>query len=626
MALVMAGAFVVGVSALSGTDPDQPKASNPALGNMLIVRPCPCPACPRATRLPLRARGAWARLTPQAGRGVGQVSAQLIVATQMVPSCWSALTLPTPHASHPSAASPGARGKVSLALQGRAAPAPASTFARTTPSLPAPKAFPGRARSSPRRPRPSAPAGPERARAAGRSTRCRRSAGKASSDFATSPQVLPPLLPPSRSSETSVYVRGLTAVAGKNLARALLLCQRPPPAPAPGLAAMYFLPFGNDVCDGPPRAERPRAARPCTRRRGRGPAGRRGAWPVTRGRGRGRAGHACVENTPHAIREAATSAPLALAIAGNVLSIAFFNYFGVSVTQSMSATHRMSAPHCPQRRDATHIGRTRESCPVAPPPAGDAPLGADVARVRPLPAGCSTQCGQWSSGPGRSPPSGRRSMRCRPACARTPPPCCAAWVVSPVGCAGSRARRSGRRGGARARAGAGVRGADLWNVALQRDRPAPLPLSGPGPCPRERPRTPPRRRARGSALQPADRCPRRSPSPPPLLLFSLPLTLLYPRRRPLGRSYGIRSCWGPALAARRGARRRAEGGGRQKAICLETRRIRRARGRAARRVGRRESAAGFAHGAGQRAGECPGRGAVARARAFRGEQALWPRA
>jgi drug/metabolite transporter (DMT)-like permease len=162
MALVMAGAFVVGVSALSSTDPDQPKASNPALGNMLIVRPCPCPACPRATRLPLLARGAWARLTPQARRGRGQVSAQLIVATQMVPACWSALTPPPP--------TPLTRPPPLQVLEEKflsrykVAPAPAppspSTFARTTPSLPAPKAFPERARSSPRRPRPSAPAGP----------------------------------------------------------------------------------------------------------------------------------------------------------------------------------------------------------------------------------------------------------------------------------------------------------------------------------------------------------------------------------------------------------------------------------------------------------------------------------
>lgn len=32
---------------------------------------------------------------------------------------------------------------------------------------------------------------------------------------------------------------------------------------------------------------------------------------------------------------------LMMAVLGNILSIAFFNYFGISVTQSMSATHRM---------------------------------------------------------------------------------------------------------------------------------------------------------------------------------------------------------------------------------------------------------------------------------------------
>jgi FtsH-binding integral membrane protein len=33
--------------------------------------------------------------------------------------------------------------------------------------------------------------------------------------------------------------------------------------------------------------------------------------------------------------------PLFLACLGNVLSIAFFNFFGLSVTKYMSATHRM---------------------------------------------------------------------------------------------------------------------------------------------------------------------------------------------------------------------------------------------------------------------------------------------
>ena len=67
------------------------------------------------------------------------------------------------------------------------------------------------------------------------------------------------------------------------------------------LTVMYFLPFGPDQC---------------------------GA-------------HSCVENALHAAREVAVSPYLAAAIVGNVLSIACFNFCGVSVTQSLSATHRM---------------------------------------------------------------------------------------------------------------------------------------------------------------------------------------------------------------------------------------------------------------------------------------------
>ena len=67
------------------------------------------------------------------------------------------------------------------------------------------------------------------------------------------------------------------------------------------LVVYYFVPFGGDRCNG----------------------------------------HVCVDNTLHALQEIARSPYLAGAVAGNVLSIAFFNFFGVSVTQSMSATHRM---------------------------------------------------------------------------------------------------------------------------------------------------------------------------------------------------------------------------------------------------------------------------------------------
>ena len=47
------------------------------------------------------------------------------------------------------------------------------------------------------------------------------------------------------------------------------------------------------------------------------------------------------ENTGDALIQISRSGPLAFACAGNVFSIAFFNFFGLSVTKYMSATHRM---------------------------------------------------------------------------------------------------------------------------------------------------------------------------------------------------------------------------------------------------------------------------------------------
>mmetsp|Transcript_30762 Transcript_30762/g.73912 ORF Transcript_30762/g.73912 Transcript_30762/m.73912 type:complete len:388 (-) Transcript_30762:352-1515(-) len=67
------------------------------------------------------------------------------------------------------------------------------------------------------------------------------------------------------------------------------------------LVAMYHIPRGYDICDGGP----------------------------------------CIENALHAFREVLGNKLLLAAVLGNVTSIAFFNFFGISVTQSMSATHRM---------------------------------------------------------------------------------------------------------------------------------------------------------------------------------------------------------------------------------------------------------------------------------------------
>mmetsp|Transcript_27546 Transcript_27546/g.69514 ORF Transcript_27546/g.69514 Transcript_27546/m.69514 type:complete len:439 (+) Transcript_27546:231-1547(+) len=52
-------------------------------------------------------------------------------------------------------------------------------------------------------------------------------------------------------------------------------------------------------------------------------------------------GHACIENVIQAFHQVQSNTMLMAAVLGNVGSIAFFNYFGISVTQTMSATHRM---------------------------------------------------------------------------------------------------------------------------------------------------------------------------------------------------------------------------------------------------------------------------------------------
>lgn len=48
-----------------------------------------------------------------------------------------------------------------------------------------------------------------------------------------------------------------------------------------------------------------------------------------------------IENTPDALHQIANNWRIPLAMAGNALSIAFFNFFGITVTQQLSASHRM---------------------------------------------------------------------------------------------------------------------------------------------------------------------------------------------------------------------------------------------------------------------------------------------
>lgn len=47
------------------------------------------------------------------------------------------------------------------------------------------------------------------------------------------------------------------------------------------------------------------------------------------------------ENAPDAFAQASENWVIVLAMLGNVLSIAFFNFFGISITKNMSASHRM---------------------------------------------------------------------------------------------------------------------------------------------------------------------------------------------------------------------------------------------------------------------------------------------
>jgi drug/metabolite transporter (DMT)-like permease len=48
-----------------------------------------------------------------------------------------------------------------------------------------------------------------------------------------------------------------------------------------------------------------------------------------------------LENAPDAVVQMKHNPVIIVAMAGNILSIAFFNFFGVSITKSMSASHRM---------------------------------------------------------------------------------------------------------------------------------------------------------------------------------------------------------------------------------------------------------------------------------------------
>merc|ERR1712066_581753 len=48
-----------------------------------------------------------------------------------------------------------------------------------------------------------------------------------------------------------------------------------------------------------------------------------------------------IENAPDAWTQLTENWVIALAMGGNIISIAFFNFFGVSITSHMSAAHRM---------------------------------------------------------------------------------------------------------------------------------------------------------------------------------------------------------------------------------------------------------------------------------------------
>merc|ERR1719436_765763 len=48
-----------------------------------------------------------------------------------------------------------------------------------------------------------------------------------------------------------------------------------------------------------------------------------------------------IENAPDALVQGAHNWVIDVAMLGNILSIAFFNFFGISITKHMSAAHRM---------------------------------------------------------------------------------------------------------------------------------------------------------------------------------------------------------------------------------------------------------------------------------------------
>merc|ERR1719436_1008379 len=48
-----------------------------------------------------------------------------------------------------------------------------------------------------------------------------------------------------------------------------------------------------------------------------------------------------IENAPDALTQLSENWVIALSMSGNIFSIAFFNFFGISITKHMSAAHRM---------------------------------------------------------------------------------------------------------------------------------------------------------------------------------------------------------------------------------------------------------------------------------------------
>ena len=103
------------------------------------------------------------------------------------------------------------------------------------------------------------------------------------------------------------------------------------------LVVMYFVPFGPDLCDGHGIHTQTTASERASERKRESLANVTHVFReflVSLNYTKPKLNStACVENALHALREFSVSPVLVAAVVGNCLSIASFNFFGMSVTQ-----------------------------------------------------------------------------------------------------------------------------------------------------------------------------------------------------------------------------------------------------------------------------------------------------